>query len=642
MQPKRFSHIPAKLLGKVPLRAVLVIPFVVQVITAVGVVGYLSFQNGQRATHSLADQLLLETGYRIHQNLHSYLATPSAINRTNHNLIKLRILNLQNLDQWNQYLLEQVQIYHPTILYIGVGNTQGEYRSGEQLDDLSLRSNIANDSVGFRSYEVNKAGQRLGLKSTIPAFRLHQRQEYQSIAQAPKAIWTPVFTSLLQPTLLIARADPIFSPQQKFQGFTIASFRLDSIGRFLNGLTIGKAGQAFVIDRQGRLLATSTKEFPFRDHQTSRELIQATDSTTPLIRATAQYLQQTNVFAQKLNSPQQFEIDIERQHHHFVVLPFRDDYGLDWFIVVVIPESDFMTQIHANNQTTLLLCIGSAVIAIGLGILAARWVTQPLLELNAAAKKIAKGDWSQEITVHRHDEVGELAHSFNQMAQQLQYSFAEMETLNQALTSSKDQLATYNRSLEVQIHERTEALERANRELERLATTDSLTQLANRRRFDEYLSQEWNHALRSQTHLSLILCDVDYFKRYNDYYGHQTGDECLKGVAQAIRQALQRSTDLAAQYGGEEFGIILPYSDVVGATLVAQSIQRQVQQLKCLHARSEVSQHITVSLGIASVIPHLLLSPNDLLAAADLALYEAKTQGRDRYCVQQISELPNS
>jgi diguanylate cyclase (GGDEF)-like protein len=636
MQSHRPRQIILKFLRSAPLRVVLIVPFALQTIAAVGVVGYLSFHNGQRAINGLADQLLGEVSRRIHQNLQTYLATPSAINQTNHNLLNQRLLTLDNLAPWELHLLQQVKIYHPAILYIGVGNTKGEYRSGEQLDDATLRLNFADDATGFRSYWVSPSGKRQSLDASFPAFRLRQRTEYQSIAKALKPIWTPIFTSLLQPTLLIARADPIVNAQNRFEGFVIASFRLDSIGRFLDQLTIGKTGQAFVIDRQGRLLATSTGEIPFRDRGHIRELIPATDSQNVLTQATAKYLEQSGSIAKGATTLQSFRLKINQEPQHLAVLPFRDEYGLDWFIVVVIPESDFMAQIHANNQITLLLCLGSAAIAIGLGIFSARWITRPLLELNVAAKKIMQGDWHQQIAVSRQDEVGELAHSFNQMLQQLQQSFAAMENLNQELSASKDQLARYNRSLETQIAERTEALEQANRELERLATTDSLTQVANRRRFDDYLQQQWSHTSRSQSPLSLILCDVDYFKRYNDHYGHQLGDECLKQVAQAIRDALQRSTDLAARYGGEEFGIILPYSDLNGAMLVAEAIQTKIQELQCPHSRSEVSSYITVSMGIASLTPERSLSPKTLLKAADAALYQAKTQGRNRYAIGQV------
>lgn len=176
-------------------------------------------------------------------------------------------------------------------------------------------------------------------------------------------------------------------------------------------------------------------------------------------------------------------------------------------------------------------------------------------------------------------------------------------------------------------------LEAANQELERLASVDGLTQVANRRRFDEYLNIEWRRLAREQNPLSLILCDIDYFKRYNDTYGHLTGDECLQRVASALRQALRRPTDLVARYGGEEFAIILPNTDAQGAAIVAEAIRQGVRQLEIPHAQSLSSSYVTLSLGIACQIPTPDISPQQLIATADRGLYQAKAQGRDRVIV---------
>lgn len=212
-------------------------------------------------------------------------------------------------------------------------------------------------------------------------------------------------------------------------------------------------------------------------------------------------------------------------------------------------------------------------------------------------------------------------------------------------------LADYNRTLERQVRERTIALEqeiwerkraedaakaaeialrKANLELERLATLDGLTQVANRRRFDEYLSQEWRRMAREQQYLSLILCDVDYFKSYNDHYGHQAGDACLKRVAAAMRNTLKRPADLVARYGGEEFAIILPSTAMQGAITVAQAIQKAIKLLRLPHIQSQISDFITVSFGVSSIIPTHNLRAETLITTADEALYEAKKQGRDR------------
>jgi two-component system, cell cycle response regulator len=176
------------------------------------------------------------------------------------------------------------------------------------------------------------------------------------------------------------------------------------------------------------------------------------------------------------------------------------------------------------------------------------------------------------------------------------------------------------------------ALQDANQKLEKLANLDGLTNLANRRCFDHRLETEWLRLAREQQPLSLILFDVDKFKCYNDYYGHLAGDDCLVRLAQAVQQEVRRPADLVARYGGEEFVILLPNTDVEGGIKVAQSIQQAIHNLAIPHEYSHVKDIVTVSLGIASLIPRLEVEPDTLVAYADKALYQAKEQGRDRYC----------
>jgi diguanylate cyclase (GGDEF)-like protein/PAS domain S-box-containing protein len=177
------------------------------------------------------------------------------------------------------------------------------------------------------------------------------------------------------------------------------------------------------------------------------------------------------------------------------------------------------------------------------------------------------------------------------------------------------------------------ALEEANRELHHLANLDGLTQIANRRGFDEHLQREWNRLTREEASLSLLLCDIDYFKLYNDTYGHIAGDQCLRQIAQAIAETLKRPGDLVSRYGGEEFAVILPNTTAEGAVQVAEFIQFRIQQLQLEHRRSPVSPYLTVSIGIAVTIPVQQVLPDALVAIADGALYQAKAQGRDTYCL---------
>ena len=183
------------------------------------------------------------------------------------------------------------------------------------------------------------------------------------------------------------------------------------------------------------------------------------------------------------------------------------------------------------------------------------------------------------------------------------------------------------------------ALKDANQELQRQANIDSLTKVANRRRFDEYLSQEWSRCAREKQTLSLILCDVDYFKYYNDSYGHQAGDQCLYQVAQGMAKSIKRPADVVFRYGGEEFAMILPFTIGEGALKVAQDVRKQIVNLKIPHDLSQVSEYVTLSLGVSSIIPNVDSSPELLIAAADQALYEAKASGRNRV-EYKVIELP--
>jgi diguanylate cyclase (GGDEF)-like protein/PAS domain S-box-containing protein len=173
-------------------------------------------------------------------------------------------------------------------------------------------------------------------------------------------------------------------------------------------------------------------------------------------------------------------------------------------------------------------------------------------------------------------------------------------------------------------------LTQANQKLKRFAYLDGLTQVANRRRFEQFIHHEWRRLMREHSPLALIMADIDHFKAYNDIYGHQSGDECLRRVAGTLRSVVQRPADMVARYGGEEFVVVLPNTDLEGAETVAQKIRTMIQSQKIPHQGSTVSQFVTMSLGVAVMLPHPLKSPDNLIEAADMALYQAKEQGRDR------------
>ncbi len=184
----------------------------------------------------------------------------------------------------------------------------------------------------------------------------------------------------------------------------------------------------------------------------------------------------------------------------------------------------------------------------------------------------------------------------------------------------------------------TRKLDAANRELRRLSSIDGLTGIANRRQFDETFLREWRRGTRSNRPVSLVLCDVDFFKQFNDVYGHQAGDECLKEVAQALQIAAGRPGDWVMRYGGEEFAVILPETDAIGAAALAERMCEAVEGLGIPHVGSEVAGAVTISAGVASMIPRGSDKQGELVQWADAALYEAKRQGRNRVVTYRLKE----
>lgn len=389
------------------------------------------------------------------------------------------------------------------------------------------------------------------------------------------------------------------------------------------------SGRLFLLNRTGELIAAAIPEGQLSIIENSSAGPLAIHSRDPLIRQTATVLLRRFGTYEAISQTQPWELRLNHQRHFAQVTPFNNTLGLDWLLVVVIPTSDFGGQIRCTALDSALLCGIALAMIVGTGLYLSKKLAEPILRLSQASQRIIRGDYRQTVNVGRVQELASLAHSFNQMSRELQRSRSELEM--------------YSQQLEQRVLERTEALQqeirkrvaieavlhKANQELERLAFMDGLTQVANRRHFDDCLHQEWWRLRRLQMPLSLILCDVDFFKQYNDTYGHQTGDRCLQQVALTLQRSVKRPADIVARYGGEEFAIILPNTPPAGALHVAQRIQTAIQDLKLPHSSSQVSAQVSLSLGVASIIPRPGSSAAQLVAMADRALYHAKTQGRN-------------
>ncbi len=446
------KHAIAKIYGQVPLPTVLIVPFVLQIAGAVGLVGYLSYRNGQKAVNDLASQLRHEITKHIKDNLRAYLVIPHQVNQSNAAAIRLGQLNLQDIPGLERHFWQQIQIFD-SLSFAGLALEQKDNVGAERRDDGALTIRVGSKATGynFRTYSTNELGDRIKILDNTANFDPRTRPWYQAAVAAGKPAWSPIYPHTKGITAYLGASMPFYNKQGKLQGVLLTNINLSQIGYFLQKKEIGKTGQSFIIERDGMLVATSTGEQPFRSKPKDygAERVKATESQNPLTQATARYLEANFDRKKRWQKSEQLEFNINGEKHFLQVVPFKDDKGLDWLIVVVIPETDFMEQINTNTGTTILLSFVALIFAIFMGIITARWVTSPILRLNAAAKNIAKGDWELTIQIDRVDEVGQLANSFNNMAKQLQESFIEMKTLNQALLASERRLNQFLEALPV-------------------------------------------------------------------------------------------------------------------------------------------------------------------------------------------------
>ncbi|MEK7991917.1 MAG: ATP-binding protein [Thiotrichaceae bacterium] len=443
-----------QIFAKVSLRTLLVVLFAIQIFVAVGLTGYLSYINGQKAVDDLAGQLQEEVTSRIHQHLKAYLEIPHLINQNHYNAAKLGLLDIEDPVLLGRFFWHQLQVFD-SVSTIYFGNTNGGIVVAGRQTDGSFNIEQTKDFVAgpYQIFDSSSEGIRSAEPTRIANdFDARDRPWYIAAQKAAHAVWSEIFVIYARKNLGIAANLPIYNKEHtELKGIFTTQLLVSQIADFLGELEIGQSGETFIMERNGRLVASSTGELPFimvDDNPDNAQRLKATSSTDKLVSASAQYLEQEFDSLHNITERKRFIVNIADETHYIEVTPLRDKLGLDWLIVVAVPESDFMQRIDASTRTTIFLTLCALIIAILIGILTSRWIIHPILSLTNTAQKLSMGQWDEPLPVERSDELGLLADAFNSMVGQLKESFAALETKN-------TEIQTLNADLEQRVAVRT-------------------------------------------------------------------------------------------------------------------------------------------------------------------------------------------
>ncbi len=425
---------------------ILLLGFLVPLGGVMTLMGTIATKNGQMVVESSTQEVVNRTSKHIHEQLTDDLDNASLINQMNADAIQAGQVSLANPDQLTFAFWQQRSLFNRvcgTAIYVGTATGEWVELGRSPGQGWRLGRSGAQTQGRYYSYTINN-GKPQTLKERLTAYDPRQRPWYQAAQAAGKPVWSPIYPDFKQQGATLSLTQPIFDQQAGLRGVLGVDCSLALLGQHLRSLKVGKAGEIFILERSGHLIATSAGQLPFTPQQT---LIAATQSADPLVRETASTLQQRLRQQPLGQAPQQFSFWRQDQQYWVQVTRFQSRFGLDWQIVVVTPLAEFMESVHDSTRTSLGLSLAALSAAIALSVLLSRRLSRPLRRLSLAAQGVAAGDFEQQIPTSRLRELSGLSEAFNRMVAQLRSSF-------EALRSS-------NEELEQRVAERTAALKQS-------------------------------------------------------------------------------------------------------------------------------------------------------------------------------------
>lgn len=420
-------------LHRVPLRAALVIPFLLQIFAAVGLTSYLSLRNGQKAVNNLASQLRQEVSDHVDQNLENYLEDPDKINRAVVDAFESGLLKRDDFTAISRFMWGQMNLYD--VAFINYGLMDGNYAgSGIFFDVLPERLVIVGETspaTGGTNYNfsLDENGDRTGTLKALPEYDFTAEAWYQIAVQTESAQWGEIYAWDIddEVAISISKGQPVYDENNRLIGAVGVDVLLSGISDFLRQLQTSDNSRLFILERDGTLVGTSSQELFYERTENGVDRLNATQSSDQLIRETAKYLNTQFDNLKEIRAAQQLEFALTGDRQFVQVTPWRTEEGLDWLMIMVVPEADFMGQINANTRTTILLCMVALALATAFGVYTSRWIALPILQLQQASEALSNNRLGQKVQASRINELADLSQAFNRMATQVKASFTELE-----------------------------------------------------------------------------------------------------------------------------------------------------------------------------------------------------------------------
>ncbi|MEO0538458.1 MAG: response regulator [Cyanobacteria bacterium P01_A01_bin.123] len=418
-----------------PLQKVLIVPFVAQIIVAVGLTGYLGIRNGQKAVRDLAQQLMADVSSQVEQKLNSHLELPHLVNQTNANAIALGVLNIdwENRETFAQHFVQQLQQFDE-ISWLTLATEEPNFVDAARKEDFYQFTwwESAQQSEGTVDFLVTAQAEDIEVieRSASPQYDHRQRSWYQQARSGHLTdFWSDIYTTVKPQRLVIKGGKILYNTDKTFLGIISANLSLNQISDFLKTLRISENGRVLIIEQNGLVVATSADEQPFRVDANEEELkrIKATALEDPLVKASAHYLKEQFGQLDEIRTEQQLQFSFWGEQQYVRISPYTDERGIDWLIVTVVPERDFMAQIYANTRNTIWLMLLSLGGAVGMGLYTSRWIARPILRLVQSSQAMSQGDLDQKVPAGNIAELNALGQAFNGMAVQLKSDFVNLD-----------------------------------------------------------------------------------------------------------------------------------------------------------------------------------------------------------------------